>query len=199
MQHKYIRCVCLFLVSVLCVKPALSWTTAEVISTELALMNYLGGFELSIDDDCPISKNEAIVSSKRKFSNLNIPINTSGDSLYEIKLRINCLLLPDSTIIYSGFLELLVPVTLPSHIVMQSTEISIDFSVLPNWTPSEGVVLPIWSTNRFGSLGDPPINLQSRALFDEIDAIIDELNKMWVRSRDYQAKLARSWAEKETE
>jgi len=52
-------------------------------------------------------------------------------------------------------------------------------------------VLPIWSAERFGSLGQLPAKLQARALFDEIDSILENFNEMWQLSRAYSKDPAR--------
>jgi hypothetical protein len=147
-------------------------TRSEVIAQELGLAQSLG-FKVTLDDGCPNSQQDTMASARRKFEALAIPIENGRQSYFSLVLDLDCLEQSDGYVVYSGAIELYMPIILPTQLLaMQDGR--------EDWNASE---LSVWSTTRFGSLGAKPASLQSRALYDEVDRLIDQFNVMWQRSR----------------
>lgn len=152
-------------------------TLAQTIGLELALIDAIG-LKLVIDSDCPANEIDTAIVARQKLAALKIPVDSDDDSLFLIKILASCLYLSDPVMAYAGDLELHMPVVLPSSLAWGGAS-----------DLSSAARMPIWTAKRFGSLGSPPKSLQTRALFGEIERMIDDFGEMWATSRAYRKKL----------
>lgn len=146
---------------------AIAETRIEAVSKMLALDSALG-ITTEVDPDCPISSASTLEYVKRFYSKNGISLDITGPANSAIVVSVRCMPY-NGTLLYTASLSV-------------ESVVSNVYTTL--FMQGAGIRLPIMNLYRYGTLGEPPKELQAKGIVDEIELLLEDFLPYWNRSRE---------------